>query len=87
MLGTQYMMMVTFCGSFEYKCAILTRKFTPDVINHKLLNLTTKAMIKQCKYSWKKIIHVPVHDGNASIRKVEKVLLNVITSILVLLQT
>jgi len=45
--------------------------------NGKLPNLTTKAMIKWCKYSWKTvkssllIIHAPVHGGNTSIRKVE----------------
>jgi len=35
--------------------------------NGKLLILTTKAMIKQCKYSWKTV----KNDGNTSIRKVE----------------
>ncbi len=43
--------------------------------NSKLLNLTTKATIKQCKYIWKTaqkkitllIIHAQVHDGNNGI--------------------
>jgi len=44
--------------------------------NNKLLNLTTKPMIQQCKHSLKTvksatlfIINAPVHDGNTSIRK------------------
>ncbi len=52
--------------------------------NSKLLNLTTKATIKQCKYNSKTvtnltflIIHAPVHDGkNGIITKIDIYLKN-----------
>ncbi len=52
---------------FEYEWVFLMFQMTQ---NSKLLNLTTKATLKQCKYYSKTvtnltilIIHAPVHDG------------------------
>jgi len=56
-LGRQYTMTVTFDGSFLCLNVILSGKFPQNVT--KLLILTTKAMIKQCKYSWKPVKNEP----------------------------
>jgi len=73
-LGTQYTMTVTFDRSILSMTVILGKlKLIQMSQNGKLLNLTTKAMIKWCMENSKKstllFIHVPVHDGNTIIKK------------------
>ncbi len=74
-LGTPYTMMVTISGY----CLSMNGSFWVEnelhmSQNSKLLNLTSKATIKQCEYNSKTvksvtflIIHAPVHDGKNGI--------------------
>lgn len=55
-IGAQYIITVTFAGSFfNMNVSFWVENELQMSQNSKLLNLTTKAIIKRCKNSWKSV--------------------------------